>query len=576
MKTKSVSQIIALIIIFSLPSIVFSVPADPEARITVTQPDGSQITLKPAGDEFSGHLTTLDDYTVVKNSDGFYYFAQKDAEGKLVPSDMRVDNIRNKPALNFEKNLSPTYDRLLPKNDYNQTTRTYTSKTATAANDTNNVLIIMIRFYDEAAQYFPADFQNLMHQPGFDGYGSMQEFYEEISYDQFTINGDVAGWYTSNNNHFYYGYNDGDNWGASAELVQEAVQAATAFVDFSKYDNDGDGEVDGLQIVHSGPGAETGATEYPWSHRWYISAAGLSPVYDDGVKIDGYTMQPELHSGTEMVRIGVFCHEYGHALGLPDLYDTDGGSIGIGSWGLMSGGSWNGGGRSPAQMCAWSKYQLDWLTPVNITEDIDSLSLTDAALSPNAYRVWTEGILGSQFFLVEYRGQGGFDQFLPGCGIAIWHIDHTVGGNWDETHRLVDLEEADNSENNSSGDMWLNKTFGLSTTPNSDDYNNNPTEVEIEVLNSSCDSEIFLNFKVGLPPSCCIGNKGNIDNDVTDQVDISDILYFVDYAFSTPPGPAPECTEEADIDGSGEADISDLLYIVDFAFGSGPAPGSCE
>ncbi len=80
----------------------------------------------------------------------------------------------------------------------------------------------------------------------------------------------------------------------------------------------------------------------------------------------------------------------------------------------------------------------------------------------------------------------------------------------------------------------------------------------------------------GLYPNanCCVPpTRGNVDNDPLDAVDISDLIYIVDFIFTQ--GPAPACETEGDVDGSGEIDITDLVHIVDFIFNGGPPPPSC-
>lgn len=76
---------------------------------------------------------------------------------------------------------------------------------------------------------------------------------------------------------------------------------------------------------------------------------------------------------------------------------------------------------------------------------------------------------------------------------------------------------------------------------------------------------------------CCIGVRGNIDGDILDQIDIADLVYFVDFSFSNPPGPEPPCLAEADVDGTGILDIADIVYMVDYMFSQppGPAPVNC-
>ncbi|KAA3637411.1 MAG: M6 family metalloprotease domain-containing protein [Calditrichaeota bacterium] len=581
---KSLSKVILIALLLAILSVQsgFSVPADPNFEFTITQPNGEVISLKPVGDERNGRYITLDGYTVTKQTDGWYYYAQLDSQGQLTASEYKVTTEKNRTAelISFLQTIPQSLSaenrfRVYPDPKM-QPELLKNSALQKAIEANNNVLVILIQYYDYPAIKDSAQFDALMNEPGYDIYGSANDFYQECSYGQFGITSDVTPWYTADSDYLFYAYNDGNNWVAAAQLAREAIVWASVArdIDFSKYDNDGDGEVEGLFIVHAGPGAETGASDFPWSHKWWLSAAGLAPVVTDGVTIDAYTMEPELHSGTEIARIGVFVHEFGHALGLPDLYGT----YGIGSWGVMSGGSWGGGGKCPVHFSAWSKAQLGWTNPINILADTTDVLLPDASTSPVSYRLWNEGTVGPEYFLVEYRGKTNFDQFLPGCGVAIWHIDETVTGAWTETHRRVDLEEANNIENNSAANVWIDKTFGIITAPNSNTNDGDSTNVQIAVTSIACDAAgMTADFAVGLPPGCCLTMRGNVDNDLNDEITIADIVYFVEYSFAVPKGPDPVCFEEADVDASNDLTIADLVYLVEYSFASpaGPAPLIC-
>ena len=155
------------------------------------------------------------------------------------------------------------------------------------------------------------------------------------------ITGDVIGWYRMPHPYDYY-VNNNNGFGSypqnTQKLIEDAVDAANRDVIYSEYDRDGDGYVDALFVVHAGPGAETsGRTDHIWSHRSTIIDRVL-----DGVKIRDYTCEAE--DG----KIGLFCHGLTHVFGIPDLYDTDYSSRGIGRWCLMAFGSWNGGGDKPS------------------------------------------------------------------------------------------------------------------------------------------------------------------------------------------------------------------------------------
>jgi hypothetical protein len=194
-----------------------------------------------------------------------------------------------------------------------------------------------------------------------------------------------------------------------------------------------------VAIVYQGTGEDNSSNEYDiWPHSWTLTAAneygrsnGGPYLTNDGVTVDSYIVMPELLDGSGTIRtIGVFAHEYGHVLGLPDLYDPDYSSLGIGSWSLMSYGSWCGiesAGDRPSHLDAWCKYVLGWVAPTLLTDDSDNQSVKQAATAPDVYQLRsgspsTEG----EYFLVENRQRAGFDEGLPGEGLLIWHIDESV------------------------------------------------------------------------------------------------------------------------------------------------------
>lgn len=225
--------------------------------------------------------------------------------------------------------------------------------------------------------------------PGGNGL-SWRAYYQDMSNGQLNLDFDVYDVGQSSQTYDYYGAGAGTNDAYAGQLVAEAVKAGDANgIDYSQYDNDGDGYVDAVIVIHQGAGAEiSGNDDHIWSHRWSLEAAndddhsgagwdvtlpgGASVdgsnsgilVYDN-VKINDYAIQPEYLVAPGDSTIGVFVHEFGHVLGLPDLYDTSYSSDGIGDWGIMAGGSWSGPdgkGSRPAPLSAWSRLYLGWLT----------------------------------------------------------------------------------------------------------------------------------------------------------------------------------------------------------------------
>lgn len=367
-------------------------------------------------------------------------------------------------------------------------------------------IALLVRFTDHANQVAPTFFDNLIF--GSSG-NTVKDYYQEVSYgtlDIITVNlPSSVGWMQMPQTYAYYvdgnyGFN---SWPHNAQkLTEDAVAAANPYVNFSQYDNDGDGYVDALYIIHTGSGAEwTGNVNDIWSHAW---SCILDP-YVDGVWVNEYSMEPELWSSTVSMTCGVYAHELGHVFGLPDFYDTDGGSSGLGAWTVMAGGSWNGpNGDSPAHFDAFDRVFLGFADAITVSNVITAASFPAVEDTGVVYRLWTDGQGGSQYFLVENRQQTGFDSYLPSEGMMIYHVDETVSGNahqWypgytSNGHYEVALEQADgdwdleqNVNSGDSGDPYPgstnNRIFNNTSTPDSKDYNSNTTYVAVTNISNN-------------------------------------------------------------------------------------------
>src|SRR2546427_7806964 len=284
------------------------------------------------------------------------------------------------------------------------------------------VLVILIQFTNAShdPSHEAAYFDDFFNDPN-PSAGSMRAYYREASYGGLTINATIVPtWFTSSYPMEYYG-KDGpsgiDNAnGPIYNLVVEAVRAADPAVDFSAFDTDHDGVIDHLVVVHAGPGQENHAnlTDAIWSHSWNVYDAdptqpGDQPLLADGVQVFRYTMI------SEDSPLGVMAHEFGHDLGLPDLYDTDGSSDGAGIWDLMSLGAWNGAprGSSPAEFSAWSKIRLGWVTPTpGPVTALEDTAIPAVEQRPFVIRLSVPGSV-NEYFLLENREQTGFDVGLP-------------------------------------------------------------------------------------------------------------------------------------------------------------------
>ena len=371
--------------------------------------------------------------------------------------------------------------------------------------DTVFALTLMGQFTDLAGFYTQPQFQAQLYD-GPNPTGTVTDYYTEVSYNQLYFNGDAQGWYNVLGD--IQNYSPGGSSGGP-KFVFEVITDADPTLNFADYiqyyDGLGKPHIGFVAVVHAGAGAEAGANNI-WSHRWDftvysggpITTNDVDPVSGFNVIIDGpYAIMPERSGGNnnsgDLIEIGVFCHEFGHIFGIPDLYDTDGSSEGLGNWCLMAGGSWGGNGSSPetpVHMSAWVKWQLGWTSPINITSYPGPLSVPNAEENPIVYRMWQNGTIGNQYFLIENRQKLGFDSNLLEAGFLIFHIDESMSGNQNEDHYLVDLEQADGLRNlnhgqgrGDAGDPFPGSTqntrFDFYTNPNSQDYNLQNTFVSV-------------------------------------------------------------------------------------------------
>ncbi|HOT77640.1 MAG TPA: M6 family metalloprotease domain-containing protein, partial [Candidatus Wallbacteria bacterium] len=240
--------------------------------------------------------------------------------------------------------------------------------------------------------------------------------------------------YKLNNTMGRYGNSDD-----AEALVRDAVAACDGEVDFSKYQC--------VMVAHAGYGDETNPSDYGtsdiWSKYWYSSGYPVSTA--DGVNVSGATIVPELeYEGVSP--LGVICHEFGHQLGLPDLYDTSYSTEGgIGRWSLMATGAYNGvpKGSRPALLDPWCRKRLGWVEYEKLSGDYRDFNFETGRV----YQI-VSGAAGSaqDYFLFEkrFKDPAGYDAGLPGEGLLIYHVN-----------AVSERENSLSPNNYSPGLIWL-------------------------------------------------------------------------------------------------------------------------
>lgn len=257
--------------------------------------------------------------------------------------------------------------------------------------------------------------------------GSISDYFKAQSGVQFLLDFDVAGPVTLPHRYSYYGQNDDDGYDKRpTKMVREACQAVDGSVDFSKYDWDGDGEVEEVFVVYAGNG-EHDTTNQPnliWPHMDNL-ANYKEQLTLDGVTINTYACASELNSDKTLSGIGTFCHEFSHCMGFPDMYDTasDGNNFGMGSWDLMDYGSYNGYGYVPAGYSGYEKMVCGWTTPIELDKPMTVNGMERLADMGQTYIIYNKGNR-NEYYILENRQQSGFDKYLPGSGLLIERVDY--------------------------------------------------------------------------------------------------------------------------------------------------------
>ena len=391
-----------------------------------------------------------------------------------------------------------------------------------------NVPVLLGKYSDVSDTYFSAsDYQNLLFDQN--SAGTMTEYYSEISYGNFLLDGETRGWYQSS-------FTQSDAVNQVKSYVSNIAALADADFNYGLYDNDGpdnipnsgddDGFVDGIVVVY--PGCLDGDNNL-WAHQSSLGSSqyitnDLAPN-GQNIIVDTYMVCPELSAGlgetcnTDLIfQMGTFAHEFGHVLGLPDLYDrdsNDGDSEGVGEWCLMASANWLGNnGDTPAHMSAWCKIEMGWIAPTIASSYETGIPIAQLATSPTAIKIWEDDYRSSRYFLIENRQKTGFDIGLNGEGLLIYHINEnrswgTNGWSWgpvndDETNKMVDVESADGSlhldnevNRGDTGDPFPgssdNRNFNTLTNPSS--VRNDGFQTNIKVNNiSSSDSIMFADI----------------------------------------------------------------------------------
>ena len=399
---------------------------------TVSQPDGSTITIRRMGDEFFHYWENEAGQQVQIDADGWWTVLDKPA---------------TQSELSKKKQASRAYNH-----------HGDPRKTAGNINLAPRGLVILVNFSDVTfktgnTQLAMSDLMNAESYTYNSATGSVREFFKAQSNGAYVPDFDVVGPYTLTNNRAHYGGNDSnDDDLLAGDMIVEACKAADADgVDFTKYNNDGDNEVDFVYVIYAGVGEADATPDVPnavWPHNWTLESAyyynnctyAKSARKVDNLYINNYACSGELE-GTATYRcpIGTIAHEFGHVLGLPDYYVTDENASNNkknytpGAWHIMDYGSYNNEGRTPPNYSPHDKYYFGWSTPTLLAKDAKQ-NCTLTTTYGSAYQITggttSKGATASdRIWYLENRQKSGWDKYLPGHGMVVWEVTYN-SSNW--------------------------------------------------------------------------------------------------------------------------------------------------
>ena len=444
MRTLRKTIMIMAMLLLSIAS--FAIPAN-KKPVTVVQPNGKTLTFILQGDERVNWAETLDGYSLLLNKNGNRVYAILDEYNNMVASNVLACNVEQRsqeeidflstitPGLRFSKEqVKMKKEAFAELSGMNQEGRT--SKYPTTGVD--SLLVILVDFTDLPFTFSNQNYVDMMGQSNYHGTGSVKDYYLQQSDSTFEMAIRVVGPYTLPNNMAYYGGHTVRNGVERHDknmtyFVRDAINAADPDVDYSHYDNDNDGKVDGIHIIFAGtPESSTGNPDEIWPHRGEVN----SSIQKDGVRFTAYSCSAEKRTSTMMDNIGTICHEFGHVLGLPDNYDTDydgtnGTAVTTQTWDLMAEGPYNNDAATPPYWTAGEKIITNWISKVDtldVNTSLDSLRIsTISGKKDTAYYI---PISENEFYLIEARRKVGWDAYIPGEGVLVYHGQIDKINNW--------------------------------------------------------------------------------------------------------------------------------------------------
>lgn len=538
---------IILTLYLSLVSLyLLAIPAKPGLHL-FQQPDGSTVSVYIRGDEFSNFYESTDGQFLKINDRGVLCYANIDAKGNIVASKYKATNLEMRSAEETlylstinKADIKKAFNR---ERDINMQSRIKAPGIFTPTFPTigrPKGLVILAQYQDiKFCEDYPtlSLYQDLVNAENYTGEystGSVRDYYSDQSGQLFIPEFDVVGPVTLPQNRGYYGGANGGKENVSQMMIDACLLAdAQCGVDFSQYDMNNDGFVDFIYVVYAGHGeAQGGPAESVWPQSWTLEYVYYKKL--DGKYLGRYACSCELSggSGNTLDGIGTFCHEYGHILGLPDVYDAAySGYFGMGHWDPMDIGAYNNNSKTPAAFTSLERYSLGWMEP-KVLNSFGSFQLSSLETSNEAYFL-IAGHDNNEYYIFENRQPDKWDAHLPGSGLLISHI-HYVPTYWNinrvnsasSGYEHIALVAADNKKNmeDEDGDVFPGKnnvnSFTDFTTPSAVWHNGQKVGVPITNIQ---ELDRLISFDIANS-----SGVGNVNKDLPFSATITDGKLLID------------------------------------------------
>lgn len=599
-----------------------AVPALRQWR-TVTQPDGTQLELMLVGDENLHYYITRDCVPVV-TLDGTSYCYARIEGAHLNSSGVLAHEAyeRSGSELVATSSVSAMRHVRAPRAAHARSKGHRVGEATSNFTGSRRAPVILVKFSDKPFSGGDEDavafYTDMLNKHGFNtagAMGSVNDYFSDMSRGAFDLQFDVFGPVRVSGSATYYGGPSAlfGGFDYAGEFATEAIQKADAEndIDWTIYDWDNDGEIEEVFFLYAGYGQATGGpTGTLWPHAWTLDeafsggAGGAGGISLDGVYINQYACGNELYSSQGQTRMGmgVFCHEFSHCMGLPDMYDTSyGGNYGMDNWDLLDHGSYNGPngiGECPA---GWTSYERNFAGWLDYTElqpgdtIIGMKALTDPA--GEAYVIYNDAH-PDEYYLLENRRQQSWDKYTPEEGLLIIHVDYDPLL-WE--NNVVNTEgtftRADGYTANFTNDhprmTPFHKLRSLQNDTYYDTYPMVSSKIHIDSLtdkskpaamlyNANTDGSLLMHKPItriakaqngDISFAFMEGHTTGVPCDVTGdgKVDIADVNAVINAMLgrgSLTPDPSPEGEGLCDVTGDGQVDISDVNAVINTMLGT--------